>query len=69
MKKMKDIWEEYDKIEMIGRGAYADVYRGKNINTGEYVAIKEIKKIKIENKTILNEIEIMKKLKSENSDY
>ncbi len=64
---MKDIWEKYEKIEKIGRGAYADVYRAKNINTGEYVAIKEIKKIKIENKTILNEIEIMKKLKSENS--
>ena len=67
MKKMKDIWENYMKIELIGRGGYADVYRAKNINTGEYVAIKEIKKIKIENKTILNEIEIMKKLKSENS--
>ena len=67
MIKMKDIWEKYEKIEMIGRGAYADVYRAKNISTGEYVAIKEIKKIKIENKTILNEIEIMKKLKSENS--
>ena len=67
MKKMKDIWEKYEKIEMIGRGAYADVYRAKNMNTGEYVAIKEIKKTKVENKTILNEIEIMKKIKSENS--
>ena len=43
MKKMKDIWEKYMKIELIGRGGYADVYRAKNINTGEYVAIKEIK--------------------------
>ena len=67
MEKIKDIWEKYMKIERIGRGAYADVYRAKNINTGEYVAIKEIQKLKIENKTILNEIEIMKKLKSENS--
>ena len=64
---MKDIWEKYMKIELIGRGAYADVYRAKNINTGEYVAIKEIQKKKIKNETILNEIEIMKKLKSENS--
>ena len=64
---MKDIWEKYEKIEIIGSGSYADVYRAKNRNTGEYVAIKEIKKMKIENKTILNEIEIMKKLKSENS--
>ena len=68
MKKMENIWEKYMKIEIIGRGAYADVYRAKNINTGEYVAIKEIQKIKIKDKkTILNEIEIMKKLKSENS--
>ena len=67
MIKMKDIWEKYEKIEMIGSGGYADVYRAKNINTGEYVAIKEIKKIKVNNKIILNEIEIMKKLKSENS--
>ena len=64
---MKDIWEKYIKIEKIGRGAYADVYRAKNINTGEYVAIKEIQKKKIKNETILNEIEIMKKLKSENT--
>ena len=67
MEKIKDIWEKYMKIELIGRGGYADVYRAKNINTGEYVAIKEIKKIKFDNKKILNEIEIMKKLKSENS--
>ena len=67
MEKMKDISEKYIKIERIGREAYVDVYRAKNINTGEYVAIKEIKKIKIDNKKILNEIEIMKKLKSENS--
>ena len=66
MEKMKDIWKKYKKRERIGKGAYADVYSAKNINTGEFVAIKEIKKIKIENKTILNEIEIMKKLKSEN---
>ena len=65
--KNKYIWEKYEKIEKIGRGAYADVYRAKNINTGEYVAIKEIQKLKIENKTIINEVNIMKKLKSENS--
>ena len=64
---MKDIWEKYKKIEIIGAGAFADVYRAKNIKTKEYVAIKEIKKIRINEERIKTEIEIMKKLKSENS--
>ena len=64
---MKDIWEKYEKIEIIGAGAFADVYRAKNIKTKEYVAIKEIKKIRINEERIKTEIEIMKKLKSENS--
>ena len=69
MKKMKNIWEKYNKIEIIGVGAYADVYKAKNELTNEYVAIKEIKKMRVNNsnKDILNESEIMKKLKSENS--
>ncbi len=68
MIEMKDIWEKYKKIEIIGAGTYADVYKAKNQSTNEYVAIKEIKKIRIKNsnKGILNESEIMKKLKSEN---
>ena len=68
MIEMKNIWEKYNKIEIIGAGTYADVYKAKNKITNEYVAIKEIKKIKVKNsnKEILNESEIMKKLKSEN---
>ena len=68
MKKMEDIWKKYDKIEKIGSSLYADVYKGKNKLTSEYVAIKEINKMRIKtNKVILNEIKIMEKLKSENS--
>ena len=64
---MKDIWEKYEKIEIIGSGSFSDVYRAKNIETNEYVAIKKIKKIRINKERIKTEIEIMKKLKSENS--
>ena len=69
MIKMKDIWEKYIKIEIIGAGTYADVYKAKNQLTNEYVAIKEIKKMRVNNSNrgILNESEIMKKLKSENT--
>ena len=68
MKKMENIWKKYDKIEKIGSNLYADVYKGKNKLTSEYVAIKEINKMRINtNKEILNEIKIMKQLKSENS--
>ena len=68
MKKMENIWKKYDKIEKIGSNLYADVYKGKNKLTSEYVAIKEINKMRIKtNKEILNEIKIMKQLKSENS--
>ena len=48
MKKMNEIWEKYKKINIIGRGAYADIYKAKNKNTGEYIVIKEIKKIKVD---------------------
>ncbi len=69
MKKQLNIWDKYIKTELIGSGAFADVYKAKDTTTGEFVAIKEIKKIKISNSEslILKEIEIMKKLKSENS--
>ena len=69
MKKVNDIWDIYEKIEVIGSGSYSDVYKGKNKLTQEYVAIQEIKKIKINysEKEILKETEIMKKLESEST--
>ena len=39
-----DIWEKYKKIEKIGFGNYGNVYKVKNKKTGDYYAIKEIKK-------------------------
>ena len=64
---MNSVWDEYKNIESIGSGSFAEVYRAKNKKTKEYVAIKEIKKSKIDANDILKEIEIMKKLESENS--
>ena len=44
MRKMKDIWDEYSKIELIDSGALTKVYRAKSKIHNEYVAIKEINK-------------------------
>ena len=65
MLKLNNIWDKYKKIEIIGLGAFGDVYRGK-INK-EYVAIKEIKKLKTNEKKFVEETEIMKIIESDNS--
>ena len=66
---MDDIWGKYFKIETINSNAISDIYKGKNRTTKEYVSIKEIKKIKVNDsdKLIKNEIEIIKQLNSENT--
>ncbi len=60
-----DIWEKYKKIDKIGFGNYSNVYKVKNKKTGDYYAIKEIKKEKIEIQE--NLIEEMNKIKTENN--
>ena len=60
-----DIWEKYKKIEKIGFGNYGNVYKVKDKKTGDYYALKEIKKGKfeiLENKLL----EEMNKIKIEN---
>ena len=64
-----NIWEKYKEICIIGYGTYGKVYKVQNIKTEEYFAMKEIEKGKF-NRTedqLLNEVEIMKKIKTENS--
>ena len=57
MKKVNNIWNEYEKYEIIRIGGFAKVYRAKNKETNKYVAIKEIDKTIFKDKNILNEIE------------
>ena len=49
MKKLNDIWEKYQKIELIGFNSFSNVYKAKNKLNDEYVAIKEIKKSQNDN--------------------
>ena len=44
MKKISDIWEKYQKIELIGSNNFSNVYKAKSKLTNESVAIKEIKR-------------------------
>ncbi len=61
---MDNIWDEFNKIELIGLGSFSRVYRAKSKLNDKYVAIKEINKLHMNNNDILNEIEIMKKLEN-----
>ncbi len=60
------VWDRYKKIDIIGYGTYGNIYKCKEKKTSNYVAIKEILKKKSNGK-YLNEIDIMKKIKNENS--
>ena len=63
---MTDQWKKYKIIEKINSNSFADIYKAKNKDSNEFVAIKEINKLKIDSKIFLSQIEIINKLKSEN---
>ena len=61
--------KNYMNFERIGYGSFSNVYRAEDKRNGYYVAIKEIdkKRFNKSKEIIENEIEIMKKIKNENS--
>ncbi|EEB06770.1 CMGC/CDK/CDK5 protein kinase Pef1 [Schizosaccharomyces japonicus yFS275] len=58
----------YQRLEKLGEGTYATVYRGRHLLTGEIVAIKDIKVDPEEGtpSTAIREISLMKELKHPN---
>ena len=68
MFELKNIWEKYKKIGILGSRVYGNVYKAKSKYNNEYCEIKEIKKIKSDKDTFLREkIEVMKKMECDNS--
>ena len=60
--------EKYEKLQKIGEGTYANVYRARNLRTGALVALKEIHLAPEEGtpSTALREIAFMKELRHPN---
>ncbi|MCJ1440542.1 MAG: negative regulator of the PHO system [Stictis urceolatum] len=58
----------FQQLEKLGEGTYATVFKGRNRNTGELVALKEIHLDSEEGtpSTAIREISLMKELKHEN---
>ncbi|CAG9328171.1 unnamed protein product [Blepharisma stoltei] len=65
---MTDLEDDYSFIKQIGKGSFADVYLAQDLDNDDKYAIKRISKNKsqmnaIGSKGMINEIEIMRKLK------
>ena len=62
------VMDRYMKLEKLGEGTYANVYKGTDRNTGEIVALKEINLDSEEGapSTAIREISLMKELKHDN---
>jgi len=66
--KKRKILDYYEINELIGRGGFSEVRKGKNKKTGEIVAVKIIEKKQNPEKleTVQREIELMKRLNHKN---
>jgi serine/threonine protein kinase len=56
-KEELEIYKKYEKIEKIGQGAFGIIYKARNRETKELVAIKEIPLIELENMNLKEETE------------
>jgi casein kinase I homolog HRR25 len=54
--------KKYEFIEKIGAGCFGAIYRGRNIRTGEYIAIK-VESIKSETRLLKNESNVYQYLR------
>jgi cyclin-dependent kinase-like len=59
---------KYEVIGIVGRGAYGVVYKCKNKETGEFVALKKFKEIEddLVKKTMMRELKVLQMLKHDN---
>ncbi|KAF9530825.1 Pkinase-domain-containing protein [Crepidotus variabilis] len=61
--------DRYQKVEKVGEGTYGVVYKAKDLNTGEVVALKKIR-LEAEDEgvpsTAIREISLLKELKDDN---
>ena len=69
MRKIEINCQNYSNFLRIGHGTYGTVYRATDDRNGLYVSIKEINKDKFkkEKGILKNEVNIMEKMKNENS--
>ena len=61
--------DKYQRLEKLGEGAYGVVYKAKNLETNEIVAIKKIRLEKEDDgvpSTAIREISLLKNLKHPN---
>jgi serine/threonine protein kinase len=69
LKKNENKMENYEKLEKIGEGTYGIVYKGRDKNSGQIVALKKIR-LETEDEgvpsTAIREISLLKELKHPN---
>ena len=60
------IWNQYKDKFLIGKGTYGPIYKAYDLNSKNYVAIKEIDKLKY---TQINNSKLKENMKKINSKY